>query len=288
MLEVGGELERPRTIPGSKGIPGVVPGNVLTLPYNHDAALSLIRENAQDLACVVMEGVQASAGSTVADRGWAQAVEETCRDEGVVFVLDEVVTGFRLGASGAAGVLGLEPDLVTLAKTIGGGFPIGAVGGRTDLLETTLPDERRERVLVAGTFSGNPMSTAAGLAQLRFLTEDPSHYEHMDAIGERLRSGIRRALDDAGVRGHVTGIGPLWGLHLGTTQHPTTVRESEGFAETGGLALAGYLLREGVLQSAPVHNGYLSAVHTDEDVDVVVEAHRKALRAMVDDGLAIG
>ena len=284
-MAYGGEVRHPVTVADSQGIPRVITSNLVTLPFNHDVAVELIREAADDLACVIMEGVQMGAGGIVADADWARAVRQVCRERGVVFVMDEVVTGFRLGSSGASGMLGIEADLVTLSKTIGGGFASGAVGGRADLLEMALPNERGERVLVAGSLSGNPVSAAAGLAQLRFLIGDPSHYAHMNALGARMRAGLRAALGDIGVAGHVVGAGSLWGLHLGTSVFPTSVRESEGFLETGGLALAAYLLQEGVLQSAPVHNGFLSAVHTEEDVDAVIEAHRRSLRRMVTDGL---
>jgi glutamate-1-semialdehyde 2,1-aminomutase len=202
----------------------------------------------------------------------------------VVLVLDEVITGFRLGASGAAGMLGIHGDLTTLGKAIGGGLPIGAVCGRADLMDYTIPNSDGKRVLLAGTFSANPLSLAAGMAQLEVLLEG-SAYEQFEQLGTALRDGVSNALRETGVRGTVTGAGPLWGLHLETDEPPTSVRGSAGFINTAAYPLTGYLLREGVLMQAPVHQGFLGAAHTAEDVEAVVAAHQAAFTSMKDDGV---
>jgi glutamate-1-semialdehyde 2,1-aminomutase len=199
-------------------------------------------------------------------------------------VVDEVITGFRLGASGVAGRLGIKGDLTTLGKAIGGGLAIGAICGRADLMDYNIPNEQGRRVLMAGTFSGNPLSVAAGRAQLEVLLSE-GVYEQLEERGNALRAGIAQALVDTGVRGTVTGAGALWGLHLETDVPPTNVRGSAGFINTAAYPLTGYLGREGVLMQAPIHQGFLSAAHTPEDIEAVVAAHATSFAAMKQDGV---
>jgi glutamate-1-semialdehyde 2,1-aminomutase len=280
-----GPAEHPETLPGSLGIPPAISEDVLTLPFNHPAAFELIRTHARELACVILEGLEGSAGCLVADSEWAQELKRTCEQCGVLLIMDEVITGFRMGPSGIAGKLGVQADLTTLGKTIGGGFPVGAICGRRELVETILPNNDGDQVLLAGTFSANPVTTVAGIAQLNALLGDPEAYERLDALGERMREGIRQVLAELDVQGAVAGAGSIWGVHLKTDVEPRTVRESCGPGELGGIALTGYLLREGVLMEAPCYLGFVSTVHTAELVDEAIAAHRTALTKMKQDGI---
>jgi glutamate-1-semialdehyde 2,1-aminomutase len=279
-----GPPEAPKTVIETLGISQGIRPDQLTLPYNDPAAIGLIHAHRDDLACVVMEGVLGSAGAIPADPQWAREVRAACDACGVVLILDEVITGFRLGASGVAGMLGIEGDLTTLGKSIGGGLPIGAICGRARLMDYTIPDAKNKRVLLAGTFSANPLSLAAGKAQLGVLLEG-ENYAYLAQIGDTLRSGIAAALLDTGVSGTVTGAGPLWGLHLETEEPPRSVRGSAGFINTAAYPLTGYLLREGVLMQAPIHQGFLSTVHTSDDIDAVIAAHAASFAAMKQDGV---
>ena len=281
-----GPEQEPTTVPNSLGIPPAVGREVVTLPYNHEAAFDLIRQHAGELAGVIFEAVQGSAGCIVADPDWARELQRVCNAEGVTFICDEVITGFRLGPHGAAGVMGLEADLTTLGKAIGGGFPVGAITGRADLVGLIQPhDATEEHVLMAGTFSANPVTMVAGKAQLSDLLADTDAYRRLNALGARMRAGLTDVLREAGLRGQLTGTGSLWGLHLGAPTAPRNVRDSLGFHEPAGHALAGYLLREGVLMEVPVYLGFVSTRHTEALVDEVVDAHRRALARMRADGL---
>ncbi len=287
-----GSEQRPETIANSLGIPAAVQSDVVTLPFNHPAAFDLIREHAGDLACVILEGVQGSAGCLVADAEWAKQLQRTCRETGVLLVCDEVITGFRLGAHGVAGELGIEADLTTLGKAIGGGFPVGAVTGRADLLDLTQLSASGEQVLLAGTFSANPVTMVAGKAQLDTLLGDPGLYELLDALGERMRRGLREVLREAEIPASVEGAGSVWGVHLGGARgggaSPRSVRESHAFGDDAndhGMVMTGYLLREGVLMEAPGHLAFVGTTHTEELVDEVIEAHRRALAKMKSDGI---
>lgn len=281
----GGSLEHPETLPNSLGIPPQISEDVVTLPFNHPAALDLVRSHAAELACVILEGIEGSAGCLVADPQWAQELKRTCEECGVLLIMDEVITGFRMGPSGIAGQLGIEADLTTLGKTIGGGFPVGAICGRRDLVEAILPNQQGEHVLLAGTFSGNPVTMVAGIAQLQTLLGDPDAYVRLNALGEQMRTGLRQVLHELEVSGTVAGAGSIWGVHLKTAVEPKNVRESQGSSEPGGIALTGYLLREGVLMEAPCHLGFVSTAHTPELVDEAIAAHRAALVKMKRDGI---
>ncbi len=288
-----GSEQEPSTVPGSLGIPSAVQDNVVTLPFNHPATFDLIRKHADDLACVIFEGVQGSVGCPVADTDWAQQLQRTCREAGVLLVCDEVITGFRLGRRGAADKLGIEADLTTLGKIIGGGFPVGAVAGSAELLQLTQPDASRDHVLLAGTFSSNPVTMVAGKAQLDTLLGDQGSFELLDALGDRMRSGLAEILRETRAPGSVAGTGSLWGVHLGgigggEAGAPRNVRESRAFgegADDSGTVLTGYMLREGVLMEAPGHLCFLSTSHTEHLVDEVLAAYRRAFVKMVEDGI---
>lgn len=281
-----GPVEHPEVVFETLGLAQGMKPDLVTLPYNNRAAIDRIYEEKDSLACVIMEGVLGSAGAIPADPQWAQEVRAACKACGIVLILDEVITGFRLGADGAAGMLGIEADLTTLGKAIGGGLPIGAVCGRADIMDLTIPPDRGKRVLFAGTFSGNPLTLAAGQAQLSVLLAD-GVYDHLRHIGDMLRTGVANALAETGVRGTVTGVGPLWGVHLETDVAPRDVRGSAGFINTAAYPLTGYLLREGVLMQAPIHQGFLSAAHTTEDIEAVIAAHTASFSAMKEDGVLV-
>lgn len=291
--EYGGTENQPETMPASLGISAATQEDVVTLPFNHPAAFELIRQHADGLACVIFEGIQGSAGCVVADSEWAQQLQRTCRDAGVLLICDEVITGFRLGRGGMAAKLGIEPDLTTLGKLIGGGFPVGAVTGRADLFELTQPDASGEQVLLAGTFSANPITMTAGKAQLDALLGDPDSFDFLDSLGDRMRTGLSKVISDTGVPGDVAGAGAIWGLHLGgggsTVPHtPRNVRESNAFgvgSDDSGSVLTGYMLREGVLMEAPGHLCFVGTAHNEQLVDEVLDAYGRAFTKMMVDGI---
>jgi glutamate-1-semialdehyde 2,1-aminomutase len=270
-----------------EGIPSSVRANLAVLPFNDPGAIQRIRDEHDELACVVVEGVQGAAGCIPADPTWAKRLREVCDECGVLLILDEVITGFRLGPAGAAGHFGITPDLTTFGKAIGGGLPIGAIGGRSELMDQVIPDASGNRVLLAGTFSANPLSLSAGKAQLEFLLADAGNYERLNDLGARVRRTVQEAADASGLAATVTGAGSLWGLHLETTQPPTSVRESAGFAHTPARPLAGYLLREGVLMQAPIHQGFLSLAHDEKDIGTIAEAHHASFEAMKQAGFFV-
>lgn len=280
--EIDGELEAPRAVPQSAGVPRSSSRDVVVLPYNHDAALVRIRREAHRLACVIVEPVQGAAGGLPTEREFLERLRAVCDETGVLLVFDEVISGFRLGPAGAGGLYGVAADLVTLGKIIGGGLSIGAVVGRADLVGRVASGEGRP-VAASGTFAANPLSMAAGVAQLSVLLDDPDTYPRLAVLGERMRDGLRQVLAAHGIRGWVTGVGSLWGLHF-SAESPRTIRDLATASPSVARVLAAYLLLEGVVMSAPVHLGFLSTAHTEKDVDLVISAHSGALKRMKEEG----
>lgn len=272
-----GQPDRP--VREDAGIPQAVSDTIVVAPYNDRAILEQIRNRAEELAAVIIEPVLGAAGCIPAEPGLLRSLREVCDASGVLLIIDEVMTGFRLGASSGAGRYGVQGDLTTLGKAIGGGLPIGAVCGRADLLglikrrpETGLP------VAVPGTFSGNAMSMSAGLAQLGVLTEDSRAFDTLEARGDLLRARLNETAADLGVAAHAIGIGSMWGFHL-TSGRPTDVRGRDATWKTLNRLLGVYLLIEGVLIASPTL-GFLSTEHSVDDIEKIVAAHRAALTRM--------
>jgi glutamate-1-semialdehyde 2,1-aminomutase len=270
-------------MPTGPGVPSFIEPSVITLPWDDDAAFDRIRENAADLSCVLVELVLGAAGALPARREFVHGLRELCDELGVLLVVDEVLTGFRFGLGGASAMFDVAGDLVTLGKVVCGGVPGAAVAGRADVLKLAIgasSEESRNRDVAAvltGTYSAHPLALAAGNAMIAELERHPDLYPRLFALGARLRAGLQTVMDEAGW-GVVTGDGPIWGFHA-LSERPG--RDRDLVTATGNhaaaMAMSALLLREGVLVSAPLHLGFLSAAHTDDDVDRIVAAHRTAV-----------
>lgn len=280
---LSGRLERPEANVDSAGVWQRAKGDVVVLPFNDDAAFARIREVGEELACVIVEPVLGGAGCLPASRVYLEGLRQACDEVGALLVFDEVVTGFRLGPRSAAGRYGVTADVTTLGKAIGGGQPVGAVCGRADLMELLVAP----KVGVAGgavvgsggTFAGNPMTVAAGYAQLSELLSNPAHHEHLERLGERMRQGLEDLFARRGAPAHVTGIGSMFRAHF-TSKRPESPRD---LVEANGLAthlLRVYLELEGVIRGM----GFVSTAHEEPDVDQVVAAYEAALDRLEEDG----
>src|ERR1700733_13142831 len=202
----------PVSVAFARGTPDNVLADVVTIPFNDvEAAVSLIREHGRELACVLVDPMPNRAGLAPADRAYLQGLRQITREVGALLIFDEVIT-FRLGYRGAQGLWGIDPDLTTLGKIIGGGFPVGAVAGKAEVMAVFDPTSGKPALPHGGTFSANPVTMRAGLAAMALL--DPKAFECLEANGEVVREGMRRALQDAGIAGRVTGAGSLLRLHL--------------------------------------------------------------------------
>ena len=191
-------------VPGSAGVPASAVAETIVLPYNQVPVLD------NGVACVIVEPVAANMGLVAPVAGFLAGLRAECDRVGALLIFDEVITGFRLGRGGAQGIYGIRPDLTCFGKVIGGGLNVGAFGGPADLMDNLAPSGA---VYQAGTLSGNPLATAAGLAALELL--DAGAYEQLDAAGLLLSVGLDAAMQDAGLAARAHRVGPLVGLFFG-------------------------------------------------------------------------
>jgi glutamate-1-semialdehyde 2,1-aminomutase len=274
-LEGAGSRKRPRAVPAGAGVPDAVLKHVVVLPWNEpEAAIRLIEKHAGDLACVILEPVQGAAGVIPPADGFLPALREVTARHGIVLIFDEVIT-FRLGPGGAQTLMGVTPDLTTFGKIIGGGLPVGAFGGRAEVMAVFDPRGGKPKVAQGGTFNANPLTMAAGLATLAALT--PEVYARLDALGERLRAGVRALVRARKVKAQVTGVGSLFCLHW-TPKRVVDFRSSRPLDPEQPLRTYIGLLNEGVLLSQR-GMGAVSAAMGEAEVDRFVEALGKVVDA---------
>jgi len=273
-----GPVEDPRTIPES---PGMVEGawrDTIVLPFNHPAAFDKIRRHADRLAGVIIEPVQGAAGAIPADREFLLELRRVTKEIGAFLIFDEVITGFRLAAGGAHEFYGVIPDVSTYGKVAGGGLPFGAVGGTVEAMRWMEYDPGlKHSILVAGTFNGNPLVTAAGTAVLRRLKEEPQLYARLNAMGERVRSELNRFAAEGGYPAIATGAASIFALHA--VRGPVrSIRDLQGgnHAASSGLGL---LYRKNGLHLTPSH-AFLSAAHTDDDITRLIEVYTSAMKEL--------
>ena len=201
-MDSSGPRERPWSVPFSRGIPEETANTTKVVPFNDIEALSqTLTEYRGQVAALIMEPVMMNIGIVMPEPGYLEAVRGLCDQHGVVLIFDEVKTGVTIAAGGATEYFGVQPDLICLAKAIGGGTPVGAFAGRADIM-----DEITKGVAALGTFNGNPLSMAAGLATLTEVLT-PDAYEHLAAMGTRLATGCQQVLDQAGIAAVTTDLG---------------------------------------------------------------------------------
>jgi glutamate-1-semialdehyde 2,1-aminomutase len=264
-----GPLEAPASTPYSKGTPQSVLDEVVVLPFNHARlAAARIEREAESLAAVILDPVPNRVGLMPARAEFLAAMREVTAAHGILLIFDEVIS-FRVGYRGAQGAFGIQPDLTTFGKIIGGGFPVGAVGGRADVMAVFDPRAGKPAVPHGGTFNANPVTMAAGLAAMRLM--DEAAYARLDELGETLRSGFRACLERAGVPGAITGMGSLFRLHPSDRAFVDYRSAVADQAETQRLdRLHRALLDRGVLIS-PTGLGCLSTAVTEAEIEYFLE-----------------
>ncbi len=256
-------------IPGSPGVPECVVEQTLSLPYNDIETLkSTMDRRGDEIACIIVEPVAGNMGAVPPAEGFLEALRAETEKHGAVLIFDEVMTGFRVAYGGAQSLYGITPDLTCLGKVIGGGLPVGAYGGRADIMEKVAP---QGPVYQAGTLSGNPLAMAAGLATLREL-QRPGFYEDLEKISTRLAVGLQGSAVAIGMPVTFNRVGSMLGMFF-TEQAVTSFAD----AKTSNLEMfAAYyrgMLERGVyLAPSQFEAGFISAAHTREDVDYTVRA----------------
>ncbi len=252
---------------------GVTPGcaaDTLTVPYNDEAALHRVFEaNKDHIAAVIIEPVAANMGVVAPKDGYLHRIRSLCTQENSLLIFDEVITGFRLGLAGAQGYYGITPDLSIFGKIIGGGMPVGAYGGKREIMQRIAP---LGDVYQAGTLSGNPIAMAAGLAQLGYLKEHPEVYEHLDILGNKLFGGIQRLAQRYRQAMSVNAIGSL-GCAFFTAQRVTDYTQAKQSDTVKFADYFRYLLAKGIYVAPSQFEAmFLCAAHTEKDIDCTLAA----------------
>ncbi len=271
--KVAGGRRRPKSVPSSEGIPSAVLKNVIVLPWNDgDACEETIEREAGRLAALLVDPLLGIGGIIPPADGFLQRLRAVTEKHGILLIFDEVIS-FRIAWGGAQERFGVRADLTTLGKIIGGGLPVGAFGGRADIMAAYDPRRGAARISHGGTFNANPVTMAAGIATLNALT--PEAYVRLDALGERLRGGVSRLLGATRRRGQVSGVGSLFCLHW-TSSPLTDYRSSRPKDPQAPLRVFLALLNEGVLLTQR-GMGACSLAMADEDIDRFVNALARVL-----------
>lgn len=264
-------IRPPFDILPSGGITRSCQEDTIVVPYNNLSGF-LDRVRREELACVILEPVIGAGGMIPAEREFLKGLREYCDDTGAFLVFDEVITGFRLGLSGAQGYFGVKPDITILGKIIGGGLPIGAVCGRRDILEHM--DHTKysgmDYAYHGGTFAGNAITLAAGLATIDFL-EHSNVYEHINKLGNKTRDSLDAVFERNGFPAQTTGIDSVFAIHM-TRKKP--IRDASSFAfndhELSKRAFS-YLLDNGIMMVTPeLLHGAICYSHTESDIDFLI------------------
>jgi len=264
-------------IPNSPGVTRAAAADTLVAAYNDLASVErLTAAHKGEIAALIVEPVAGNLGVAPPEPGFLEGLREICTREGILLVFDEVMTGFRVALGGAQALYGVTPDLTTLGKIIGGGLPVGAYGGRGDIMSRIAPEGP---VYQAGTLSGNPLAMTAGIETLRILRQ-PGTYERLEALSARLAEGTRRNLAELGLDYCATRVGSM--LCLFFTRERVISWKQAAKCDTKAFAAYFHAMLESGVYLAPsqYEAAFVSLAHTEDDIDATLEAQKKALLQM--------
>jgi len=264
-------------VPDSPGVPKDFAKHTLTADYNSiDSVKKLVAENSGQVACIIVEPIAGNMGTVPPQPGFLEGLRKLCSEEGIVLIFDEVMSGFRVALGGAQEVYGVTPDMTTLGKIIGGGLPVGAFGGRKEIMSLLSPSGG---VYQAGTLSGNPLAMAAGIATLELISQ-PGFYAKLEEKSAYVANGIAKAAKDAGYPLYSTRVGSMFCAFF--TDKVVTDWNSAATCDTK--AFATYfrsMLEEGVyLAPSQFETAFVSIAHTEAELDRTIAAAARSFKKL--------
>jgi glutamate-1-semialdehyde 2,1-aminomutase len=265
-FDSAGPDERPSTVPYSRGIPKETADSIMVVPFNDaDALEEVLREHSDRIGVLIMEAIMMNIGIVMPRPGYLERVRELCSQHDIVLIFDEVKTGVTIAPGGATEYFGVQPDLICLAKAIGGGTPVGAFGGRAEIM-----DEIENGVAALGTFNGNPLSMSAGLATLTEVLT-PDAYKHLAALGTRLAQGFQKVLDNTGIPAYTTDLGCKGSITFRDRQLKS-YRDFKEIDDTLFDAYWYFVVNRGIYMTPGKDEQWtISVQHTEEDIDRSIE-----------------
>jgi len=266
-------------LPDSPGVTSSTAKDTLIAEYNNlDSVKTIFREKGKEIAAIIVEPVAGNMGVVLPSKGFLQGLREIADEYGALLIFDEVITGFRLAKGGAQEYFNVMPDLTTLGKIIGGGLPVGAYGGRKEIMDMLAPIGP---VYQAGTLSGNPLAMAAGIAMLKLIRDTPGFYAELERKAEILEKGIYKNLEITGVKGLINRVGSMMTLFFTNEKQITSFDEamksdSEKYANYFKICL------ENGIYIAPSQYEclFISYAHSDKDIETVIAANLQALKLL--------
>ena len=265
-------------VPSSPGVPASLADHTVTLNYNDiEQVKETFAEIGEQVACIIVEPVVGNMNCVPPIPGFLEALRECCTASGAVLIIDEVMTGFRIGPQGASAYYGIEPDLICLGKVIGGGMPVGAFGGKREIMEQISP---LGPVYQAGTLSGNPVAMAAGLATLNQVSQ-PGFLDPLVAHTDQLVNGLRERAAAAGIPMTSNHVGTMWGLFFSEEEKIINYPQVMNCDTQRFSTFFHGMLDEGIyLAPASYEAGFMSAAHTDEDIQYTLDAAERVFKTL--------
>jgi glutamate-1-semialdehyde 2,1-aminomutase len=267
---------------GTPNTPGVTEGtarDTLSAQFNDLASVErLFDKHKNQIAAVILEPITGNMGVIIPEREFIEGLRKLCDENNTVLIFDEVMTGFRLGKGGAQELLGIKPDLTTFGKIIGGGLPVGAYGGKQEIMDLLAP---KGPVYQAGTLSGNPLAMAAGITTLRLLDETPDFYENLEKTSALLEEGLQNNLKELQFEGVINRVGSMFTLFFTKENRVNSFADVKKcntalFAEYFRISLESGIY----LAPSQYEAGFVSAAHTKEDIEKTVKASYMALKKL--------
>ena len=265
-------------VPSSPGVSASLADHTVTLSYNNIEQLKqTFADIGEQIACIIVEPVVGNMNCVPPIPGFLQALRDCCSAHGAVLIMDEVMTGFRIGAKGASDYYGIEPDLICLGKVIGGGMPVGAFGGKREIMQQIAP---LGPLYQAGTLSGNPVAMAAGLATLNLISQ-PDFLDPLVAHTDQLVKGLRQRAAAAGIAMTSNHVGTMWGVFFSEEEHIVNYQQVMQCDTQRFARFFHGMLEQGVyLAPASYEAGFMSAAHTDDDIQFTLDAAEKVFKTL--------